>query len=92
MFQFASRKAIALSSMVICCSLPIMKSTAPTFYGLRANQVTSLAKKAVANAVADNARAGISLTGLVDGRVQKLQATAPRIAKFLMEQSDAHAG
>ena len=41
----------------------------------------------MANAVASNARAGILITGYVDGRVQTIQASDPRIARFLQEQS-----
>jgi hypothetical protein len=91
MLQFAPRKALALTSEVKDVSLAIMKRTAPTFYGLSAGQMTDIAKKAVANAVAANARAGIPVTGFVDGRVQTLQASDPRIAKFLKEHSNVRA-
>ena len=64
-----------------------MERATPTFHGLDADQLTQLAREAVANAVASNARAGIPLTGYVDGRVQTIQASAPHIAKFLQEQS-----
>jgi predicted RNase H-like HicB family nuclease len=49
--------------------------------------LTQLARDAVANAVVSTARAGIPLTGYVDGRVQTIRASDPRIAKFLQEQS-----
>lgn len=65
-----------------------MKSAAPTFYGLNADQVTRIAKEAVANAVAANVRVGIPVAGLVDGRVQMLQVTDPRVAKSLQTQTD----
>lgn len=89
MLQIATRKAPALTPMVKGCSLSTMKRTAPTVFGLSTGQLTQLAQKAVANAVASNARAGIPLTGYVDGRVQTIQASDPRIAKFLKEHSDA---
>ncbi|AVO43576.1 hypothetical protein C6571_19340 (plasmid) [Simplicispira suum] len=52
-----------------------------------ADQVTQLARDAVANAVVSTARAGIPITGLVDSRVQAFQASDPCITKFLQEQS-----
>jgi len=64
-----------------------MERSKPTFHGLDADQLTQLAREAVVNAVASNARAGIPLTGYVDGRVQTIQASDPHIAKFLREQS-----
>ena len=64
-----------------------MERATPTFHGLDADQLTQLAREAVANAVASNTRAGIPLTGYVDGRVQTIQASDPRIAKFLQKQS-----
>jgi hypothetical protein len=65
-----------------------MKRAAPTFYGLNAGQVTRIAESAVAKAVAANVRVGIPVTGLVDGRVQTLHVTDPRVAKFLQTQTD----
>lgn len=65
-----------------------MKRAAPNFYGLNAGQVTRIAKAAMAKAVAANTRVGIPVTGLVDGRVQTLQVTDPRVAKFLQTQTD----
>ena len=64
-----------------------MERSKPTFHGLDADQLTQLAREAVANAVASNARAGIPLTRYVVGRVQTIQASDPHIAKFLQEQS-----
>lgn len=80
-------KTLALPPAVKGCNHPRMERGAPTIYGLNADQVTQLARDAMANAVASTARAGIPLTGLVDGGVQTLQASDPRIAKFLQEQS-----
>lgn len=80
-------KTLALSPVLNGCSLPRMERSKPTFHGLDADQLTPLAREAVVNAVASNARAGIPLTGYVDGRVQTIQASDPHIAKFLQEQS-----
>lgn len=55
--------------------------------GVNTDQVTQLARDAVANAVVSTARAGIPLTGMVDGCVQTIQASDPCITKFLQEQS-----
>ena len=67
--------------------LPRMVRAKPTFCGVDTDQLTQLARDAVANAVASNARAGIPLTGYIDGHVQTIQASDPHIAKFLQEQS-----
>ena len=64
-----------------------MERAKPTFCGVDTDQLTQLARDAVANAVASNARAGIPLTGYIDGHVQTIQASDPHIAKFLQEQS-----
>ena len=64
-----------------------MERAKPTFCGLDADQVTQLARDAVANAIVSTARAGIPLTGMVDGCVQTIQASDPCITKFLQEQS-----
>jgi hypothetical protein len=63
-----------------------MERAKPTFCGLDADQLTQPARAAVANAVVSNARAGISLTGHVDGRVQTIQTSFPHMAKLLQEQ------
>lgn len=80
-------KTLALPPVFNGCSLPRMERAKPTICGLDADQVTQFAREAVANAVVSTARAGIPLTGLVDGRVQTIQASDPHIAKFLQQQS-----
>ena len=80
-------KTLALPPAVKGCNLPRMDRAKPTFCGLDADQVTQLARDAVVNAVVSTARAGIPLTGYVDGREQTIQASDPHIAKFLQEQS-----
>lgn len=80
-------KTLALPLAIKGCSLRRMERGKPTFCGLDADQVTQLAREAVANAVVSTARAGIPLTGMVDGCVQTIQASDPCITKFLQEQS-----
>lgn len=80
-------KTLTLPPVINECSFPRMERSKPTFHGLDADQLTQLAREAVANAVASNARAGIPLTRYVVGRVQTIQASDPHIAKFLQEQS-----
>lgn len=74
--------------MVKGCSLFTMKRTANTVFGLSTGQLTQLAQKAVTNAVASNARADIPLTGYVDGRVQTIQASDPRLAALIARSRD----
>lgn len=71
----------------IVVAIPRMERSKPTFQGLDADQLTPLAREAVVNAVASTARAGIPLTGFVDGCVQTIQASDLCITKFLQEQS-----
>lgn len=80
-------KTLALPLVINGCSLTRMERATPTVHKLDADQLTPLAREAEANAVASSARAGIPLTGYVDGRVQTIQASDPHIAKFLQEQS-----
>lgn len=57
--------------------------TRPTFLGYSTQQMAKIAQEAVQDAVVADATAGISLTGMVDGRVQSLAPTDPRILAVL---------
>ena len=65
-----------------------MTSRRPTFFGLSSSAMASRAKEAVENAVASDAKAGISVTGWVDGRVQTLAPTDPRILAVIERQEE----
>ncbi|TQM99458.1 hypothetical protein BDD18_4118 [Acidovorax temperans] len=66
------------------------RADAFTLFGLNTAQLAEFAKRAVGEAVAQNVKAGNQITGLVEGRVQTLGSTAPRIAKSL-QQDRRHA-
>lgn len=51
----------------------------PTFFGYTNQQMAKFAREAMEEAVVSNAKAGITLTGLVDGRVQTLAPSDSRI-------------
>ncbi|WP_184854929.1 hypothetical protein [Acidovorax soli] len=63
-----------------------MSQTEPTILGLTAAQFTSLAKRAVTEAVQSDVRAGIAVTGFVDGEVQTLEPSDLRLSKFLQDE------
>lgn len=56
-----------------------------TLFGLNTAQLAEFAKRAVGEAVAQNVKAGNQITGLVEGRVQTLEPTDPRVAKSLRQ-------
>ncbi|MBU1819399.1 MAG: hypothetical protein KKB08_21900 [Gammaproteobacteria bacterium] len=56
-----------------------MSNAQTTAFGLNTAQLAELAKMAVREAVAKNAQAGAPTTVLLDGRVQTLDATDPRL-------------
>lgn len=64
-----------------------MKPHKQTIHDLSTDETTRLAKLAVTEAVLSNLRAGIPVTGMVDGRVQTLTADHPIMAKFLRKHS-----
>ena len=62
-------------------TLICMSRVTPTVLGMNTDQLAKFAKRAVDDAVAANIQAGNSLTGLVEGRVQTLKSTDPKISK-----------
>ncbi len=64
-----------------------MKPHKQTIHDLSTDEITRLAKLAVTEAVLSNLRAGIPVTGMVDGRVQTLTADHPVMAEFLRKHS-----
>lgn len=90
MLHLMGWKAPDLTALRKGRSLMTMPSKAPTILGLNASQMTSLVKRAVSNAVASDLRAGIPVTGMVDGRVQTLDPADERLAKHRQGASSVH--
>lgn len=51
----------------------------PIFFGFTTTQMACIAREAMEDAVAETANAGVALTGMVDGRIQTLAPSDPRI-------------
>lgn len=62
----------------------------PTFFGYSTQQMANIAQEAMQAAVAANAKAGIPIAGMVDGRVQTLSPSDPRILTVI-SKSDLRA-
>lgn len=62
-----------------------MTNPEPTILGLNAAQMTELVKRAVRNAVESNLRAGIPVTGMVDGRLVTIDPADPRVDQALRD-------
>lgn len=90
MLQLTDWKAADLTAPRKGRSLTTMPSKAPSILGLNAAQMTSLVKRAMSEAVASNIRAGIPVTGMVDGRVQTLDPADERFAKHRQGVSSVH--
>ncbi len=60
-------------------SLSRMSEQRPIFFGKSTSQMASLAREAMEDAVADAAKAGISVCGLHQGRIQHLPPSDPLI-------------
>ncbi len=77
MLTFVTHRPATLTPPGIGSRLSSM--TRPTFFGFSTQQMAKIAQEAMEDAVAANAKASIPITGLVDGRVQTLAPTDPRI-------------
>lgn len=77
MLTFVTHRPATLTPPGIGSRLSSM--TRPSFFGFSTQQMAKIAQEAMEDAVAANAKAGISLTGMVDGRVQTLPPSDPRI-------------
>lgn len=53
--------------------------TRPIFFGFSTQQMVKIAEEAMEDAVAASAKAFVPITGTVDGQVQTLAPTDPRI-------------
>lgn len=82
-------QSVSLTPERVGRSLMNMSQTEPTILGLTAAQFTSLAKRAVTEAVQSDVRAGIAVTGFVDGKVQTLEPSDPQLSKLLQDEHKA---
>lgn len=73
-------KAIPLTVRLKPLTVQRMSKSQAMAFGLNTSQLADLAKQAVQEAVAKNVREGVSTTILMDGRVQTLDATDPRLS------------
>ncbi|CAN7651952.1 hypothetical protein LJR129_005089 [Acidovorax sp. LjRoot129] len=64
-----------------------MSKARATAFGLTTDQLAAIAKQAGRDAVAENIEAGVSTTVLIDGRVQKLDASDPRLLELVNVRS-----
>lgn len=62
-----------------------MSQVKPTVFGLSTAQLAILAKQAVGDAVRATVQAGNPVTGLVDGKVETLSASDPRLSCWCAE-------
>lgn len=85
-------QTVSLTPERIGRSLINMSQSEPTILGLTAAQYTSIAKRAVTQAVQSDVQAGIAVTGFVDGKVQTLEPSDPRLSKFLQDEHKADGG
>jgi hypothetical protein len=64
-----------------------MIKASPTAFGLTTAQLENLAKNAGREAIAENIRAGVPTTVRMDGTVQTLKATDPRLQELVNGRS-----
>lgn len=67
------------------CSLTRMADRSPTICGLSAAEMSELAKRAMREAVRADLRAGIAVTGLVDGEIRTLEPSDPLALEMLKD-------
>lgn len=58
-----------------------------TAFGLTTDQLAALAKQAGIDAITENIEAGVSTTVLLDGRVQTLNGSDPRLLELVNGRS-----
>lgn len=88
MLSFLSHRPPALIRKGQGSSLSLM--TRPTFFGYSTQQMANIAQEAMQDAVAANAKAGIPITGMIDGLVHTLSPSDPRILAVI-SKSDLRA-
>jgi hypothetical protein len=65
-----------------------MSEREPTAFNVSAAQLSSIAKRATREAVRSNLRAGISVTGMVDGQIRTIHPTDPRAVALMQDDLD----
>ena len=85
--NFLLEREITLTRRPKRLTLHRMSKAQATAFGLNTAQLADLAKQAVREAVAKNVQAGVPTTILLDGRVQTLDATDPRLIPLVTGRS-----
>jgi len=65
-----------------------MSEREPTVFNLSAAQLSSIAGRATREAARSNLRAGILVTGMVDGRIRTIYPTDSRAIALLQDDCD----
>ncbi|WP_108016750.1 hypothetical protein [Acidovorax sp. CF316] len=66
-----------------------MSQREPTIFGLTATDIADIARRATRQAVLSDLRAGIPVTGMVNGKIRTLLPTDPAALKLLQADADA---
>ena len=65
-----------------------MPDREPTIFGLSVEEFTAIAKRATRQAVLSDLRAGIPVTGMVNGKIRTLLPTDPVALRLLQADAD----
>lgn len=65
-----------------------MEPDGPVIFGMNAMEFASLARRATRAAVRANLRAGIPVTGMVDGKIRTIFPTDPAALRLLQADDD----